>query len=305
MNIERLSYRGLPTCYRLSNGVIDAIITGDLGTRIIRFGFVGERNEFFESDPLEVPANKSVWQLYGGHRLWHAPEQAGRTDLPDNQPITVEDHGEFVRVIQPLEDATGIAKSMDITLGADSASLRIVHRLRNQGVWDVRLAVWALSVMNSGGMAIIPLPPRASHDEVLLPTSSLALWAYTDLSDPRWRFGAKYLYLKQDRNFAIPQKIGALVPNGWAAYFNDHHLFVKQFSAPPPIPHVDFGSNVEVFTNDFMLEVETLSPLVTLPPGGSAEHVEHWTLARDIPTISSDEDVDQFVLPLTQPRSQS
>jgi len=31
-----------------------------------------------------------------------------------------------------------------------------------------------------------------------------------------------------------------------------------------------------------MLELETLGPMTTLQPGASVEHVEHWTLHRNV-----------------------
>jgi hypothetical protein len=45
-------------------------------------------------------------------------------------------------------------------------------------------------------------------------------------------------------------------------------------------------------------ELETLAPLVTLPPGGSAEHIENWFLFRDVPEPQNDNDIDQNILPL-------
>ena len=59
-------------------------------------------------------------------------------------------------------------------------------------------APWALSVMDTGGTAIIPLPPRGSHEDNLLPANSMTFWAYTDMADPRWTWGEKYLLLRQD-----------------------------------------------------------------------------------------------------------
>ena len=301
MKIERLSYGGLSNCYRLSNGVIDLITPAEVGLRIVHFGYTGERNEFYRDDPLAIPADRDRWQPYGGHRLWAAPEQEGRTTLPDNQPITLEDkrdsRGDFVRLIQPVEALTRIQKEIDIRMDA-GASVEVVHRIRNQGVWDVTLALWAISVMLPGGTAIIPLPPRGSHPRDLLPASRLALWTYTDLSDARFRFGQKYLYVRQDRSAALPQKIGALVPSGWAAYANGDHLFVKQFAYVEGATYPDLGSNVEAFTNPEMLELETLGPLITLTPDGSAEYRERWTLARDVPVIETDADVDQYVVPV-------
>ena len=46
-----------------------------------------------------------------------------------------------------------------------------------------------------------------------------------------------------------------------------------------------------------MLEVETLGPLVALPPGAAVEHVEHWFLFRDVPMPNDDADVDRTLMP--------
>lgn len=46
--MERIEYRGWPDCCRLSNDVIDLVLTADVGPRIIRFGFLGVANEFHE-----------------------------------------------------------------------------------------------------------------------------------------------------------------------------------------------------------------------------------------------------------------
>ena len=58
--------------------------------------------------------------------------------------------------------------------------VRVTHRLHNRGLWPVTLAPWALSAMAPGGTAILPLPPRGSHADNLLPVSHLVSWAYTD-----------------------------------------------------------------------------------------------------------------------------
>ncbi len=298
MKIETTRYQGLERCYRLTNGVIELVIAADFGMRVVHCGFVGEQNVFYVNDPLQVSPDRSKWDIYGGHRLWHAPEVDGRTNLPDNDPIQIEDHGDFVRVIQPIEAQTGMVKEMDIFLRPDAPSVEIVHRLRNQGMWDVSMALWALSVMRTGGMAIIPLPARGTHPEDLLPASTLILWKYTDLSDSRFRFGKRHIFIHQDRTATTPQKIGASVPNGWAAYVNDQQVFIKQFAFTENVPYADMGSSLEIFTNWWMLELETLSPLVTIQPGKHAEHRERWTLARLDSPVVTDDDVDRLIKPL-------
>src|SRR5690606_35403023 len=113
---------------------------------------------------------------------------------------------------------------------------------------------WALSVMAPGGMGILPLPPRGTHPEDLLPTSTLTLWSYTDLSDPRWTFGERFIRLQQDSNSAKPQKIGASVPDGWAAYQLGDTVFLKAFRPHTGGHYPDKNCSVEMFTNSEMLE---------------------------------------------------
>ena len=48
MKVDKVEYKGWHNCYRVSNGEIEAIVTADVGPRIIRFGFVGGQNLFKE-----------------------------------------------------------------------------------------------------------------------------------------------------------------------------------------------------------------------------------------------------------------
>ena len=296
--LEKTEYRGWPNCYRLSNGVIDLIMTTDVGPRVIRFGFAGEENEFKEYDDAAGKKDGDEWRIYGGHRLWHAPEAKPRTYYPDNSRVALEQHGDLVRLVQPTEPTTGIQKEIDIRMAPADAQVEVTHRLCNTNLWAVELAPWALSVMAPGGTAIIPLPPRRSHQESLLPTNTIALWAYTDMTDPRWHWGRKYALLRQDPNLDTPQKAGVMVTDGWAAYARAGHVFVKRFSYVEGARYPDLGCSVEAFTNADMLELETLGPLVDLQPSAAVEHVEHWRLFRDAPTPQNDAEVDRDVLPL-------
>ena len=97
------------------------------------------------------------WRIYGGHRLWHAPEDEPRTYWPDNKPVNVEDHGDFVRTIQEVEPTTRLQKEMDIFLSPDKAEVKVIHRIYNHHEWAAEFAPWALSVMAAGGVGITPL----------------------------------------------------------------------------------------------------------------------------------------------------
>src|SRR5690349_7242085 len=107
---EHIAYRGWPKCARLANKLMEVIITGDVGPRIIRFGFLDQDNLLAEYPDQAGKTGGDEWRIYGGHRLWHAPESLTRTYVPDNSPVQFEHFGTFLRVTQSLEPATGIQK---------------------------------------------------------------------------------------------------------------------------------------------------------------------------------------------------
>ena len=297
MRVENINYLGW-NCVRLSNSVIDLVITADVGPRVIRFGFVGGPNEFKEYQEFAGLKGGDEWRIYGGHRLWHAPEIKPRTYFPDNSPVKITPIGDFVRVTPPEEIGNGMQKELDVRILGESSQVKVTHRLTNTGVWPVELAIWSLSVMDTGGVAIIPIPPRGPHTEFLLSTHTMTMWAYTNMSDPRWTWGNRCVMLRQDPvKEQWPQKFGIAVPDGWAAYAHDGRLFVKQADYIPGAPYPDNGCSMEFFTDQNMLEVESLSPMMTLDPGNSAEHVETWTLFKDIPQPDNEADVISHVFP--------
>ena len=78
VKVEKTEYKGWQNCYRVSNGEIELIVTGDVGPRIIRFGFVG-RAEFVQGVPEQLGrSGEEKFQLRGGDRVWKAPEDPSR-----------------------------------------------------------------------------------------------------------------------------------------------------------------------------------------------------------------------------------
>jgi hypothetical protein len=292
-----ISYGGWSNCCRVANEEIDLVVTGDVGPRVIRLGFLDQPNEFCEVEETLGLTGGDSWRLYGGHRLWHAPEEAPRTYYPDNSPVQLQPLADGVVVTQEVESTTGIQKEMEIRLAAEQARVIVTHRLRNRGAWPVPLAPWALTVMAAGGVGILSLPAGGSHEENLQPDNALTLWAYTDLADPRWGFGTDYILLRQDPQLTTPQKIGAHRYGGWLGYARRGHLFGKTGHHAPGAGYPDRGSMVELFTNGFMLELETLGPLRPIAPDSTVEHVEEWFLLDNVAVPDSPAAVAEQIAP--------
>ncbi|RJQ23150.1 MAG: hypothetical protein C4560_01045 [Nitrospiraceae bacterium] len=285
VKVRKLPYGGWNNCISIGNGTIELIVTTDVGPRIIRYGFTGRENELCEVESTKGLTGGDEWRIYGGHRLWHSPESRQRTYGPDNSPVQWQEITDGIRTRQDIEPDTRIAKEMEITIAADS-SVKILHRLTNTGTWPVELAVWSITAMATGGREIIP---QTGRDTGLLPNRFISLWPYTKLNDPRLCFGNKYIMLRQDPGTKAPLKIGTSNENGWAAYFNHNRLFIKYYRHFPNTGYPDFGVSYETYVNDFMLEMETLSPLSLLVPGKHAEHAERWELFDNVPMPSDDE----------------
>lgn len=299
MKMETIPYGGWKNCVRLSNSEVELVATTDVGPRVIRLGFVGGQNLFKEWKDQLGQTGGANWTIYGGHRLWHAPEVQPRTYQPDNAPVEHMWDGQTLKLTQPVEAGTGIRKEMEITLAGDDNHVTVLHRLTNQGHWPVELAPWSLSVMNGGGRAIFPQEPPKPHTEQLLPVRPLVLWGYTDMADPRWIWGTKYIQLRNDPKNNKAQKLGLMNTPGWAAYALHGELFLKRFGFDPKAAYPDFGANLEAYTSGDMLEMETLGPLVKLAPGAFAEHTEHWFVYKAT-LDESDESIEKNLVPLVQ-----
>jgi hypothetical protein len=299
LKVEKISYPGLPNCYRLANDRVEAVVTTAVGPRILSYKFRGAENMLGEVPDATIKTELGDFKLWGGHRLWVAPEAKPRSYAPDNSPLTVAFEGEReIRLTAPVEAATGIEKEMRVALDAEGSGLSVTHKITNRNLWAIDGALWGLTVMRGGGTAIFPQEPYISWDDYLLPARPLVLWHYTDLSDARWSIGKKFIRLKTDAGVPHPQKVGLLNKQGWAAYQHGATVFVKRFAYEEGAAYPDYNCNCETYTAGDFIEVESLAPLKRLEPGASVEHVERWTLFRDVAAGATEDELDAAISPL-------
>jgi hypothetical protein len=286
VKIQKTPYSGWDNCVQITNDIVDLIVTVDVGPRIIRYGFINRENEMCEVESTMGLTGGDEWRIYGGHRLWHSPESKVRTYEPDNSPVTWVEIPNGIKTIQDVEPLSRIKKEMEITLSPENSMVEILHRLTNAGHWPIELSVWSISAMAKGGKEVIP---QSRKDTGLLPNRVIALWPYTRLNDHRIYLGDKYIILQQGPDIKQPLKIGIPNEDEWAAYFNHNHLFLKYYAHDTNARYPDLGVSYETYVNDFMLEMETLSPLTMLQPDASIEHIEKWELFDNVPMPSNEE----------------
>jgi hypothetical protein len=271
-------YHDLPTG-RLENDVLILDYLTTAGPRVVRLipKSLGE-NLLAETPDYELPSPYGPFHLWGGHRLWHAPETSARSYVPDDDGLTARIVQDGVKLTRD-EPHTGIRKELLVKLHPSAADVQLYHRLTNTGLWPVELAPWAITQLRMGGTAILPTPPEPIDPEGHLPNRHVAMWPYSSWSDPRLRLGDKAIEIVT-MPIEQPFKLGMMNRTGWIEYHYEGFVFRKRWTPQPDQPHVDFGCNAEIYTNDRHIELETLGPLVTLRPGETVEHMERWEVEQ-------------------------
>lgn len=283
--VERHTHERWGESVRLSNGTVDVLAPTTIGPRIVHVGFVDGDNEFFQ-----FPEGRETVPRFGGHRLWHAPEDDPRTYNPDADPVeaTILENG--VRLVGSTDEQAALQKAMTVRMSESGASVAIEHELTNRNPWPIEFAPWAISVLQPGGTAVLPLTPQAP-EESLLPDRSVQVWPYTSPGDDRIDFDDGRVLLSQEPG-ADPTKLGTSGGDGWIAHVNDGHAFRTDYAYDPEGTYPDMGSAAEAYTDDTILEVETLAPLRTVEPGGTATHNITWTLADGIDSPAAVADIE-------------
>jgi len=230
--------------------------------------------EIFASLPEVVidRPDSGVYRFRGGHRLWASPEIPAITYAPDDEPCSVTAEAEVVSIVGPV-DGAGLVKRMTLSDGPDG--FVVEHELMNAGAAIIELAPWALSQIRLGGVAIVPVSgePDEYH---LSASSSLVIWPYTDLADPRviWDPGGVLVRAEP----GPPFKVGTGPSPGRLGYLIDGHLFTKGVTPAGPGRYPDRGAVGQFYLGDAFCELETVGPLSSLEPGVSVSHREVWEI---------------------------
>lgn len=235
------SYKDYGRVVAISNGIIEAFVTVDLGPRIIRFGFVdgqnvmnANRDEFvpLTDESYEAHFGKGKkWENFGGHRLWACPESFPETYNPDDSVVGYEITDCGAVFTPKAETANGLQKCIEVKMDKDDANMQVSLSIKNISENDKQYAVWSLSVCEKGGTLVLPMN---DNDTGLLPNRVISVWSYTDLSDDRIYFGSKYATVRQDTSRTQPIKLGFDLNKGTAYYCLGEDIFAKTFTTNHP-----------------------------------------------------------------------
>lgn len=268
--------RGRRILWLVGNGAKLGIAL-DFGIRIVYAACEGMENLFYEQpdDLSDGYCTPEGWRLYGGHRMWPAPESE-LCSAPDNAPIRWIPEKNGVLLLQEPDTVIGLEKSLRLRFAEDGGIL-LEHSLKNVSDRQIVCASWGISSVAPGGIARVDFSPDGQP--ALQPQRTVALWQDTALDDPRFHFSKDSLtatFLPLD-NFC---KIGLYSRRGRVVYENNRQRLIMTFAAPPIDCLADGGCNFELFLCRHFMELETLGTLSSLAPGETASHWETWRFER-------------------------
>ncbi len=274
--MKRLAYKGWQNCYQIENGDCKMIATADIGPRIVHLSRGDGENllKLFENQIGKTGGND--WRLYGGHRVWHAPEDPVKSYIPDNDAVDVEILSENALCLK-VKLTPEIEKSIIMRVAIEGQGFELVNQIRNLSDKPIRTASWGITTFAPGGVGYLPIPKAPSATDALCASFQINLWDYTSFSDPSFVWGPDWIEFHQDRALS-KQKVGAYLNNPWLAYRLGDSLVIKTFDFQREDVNAsdfpDLGSNVEVYFDTYMLELEGLSPWTELRPGETVSHTE-------------------------------
>ncbi len=270
-------------CVEIGNERLSLLASLSVGPRVLSLKFKDNDNLFAELPDLTLDCpGTGLFHLYGGHRLWYAPEDPCITYLPDDNPVSVEAIENGVHITQDLEQQTAIQKELEIRLIDDKAEVEVRHTITNMGDQERTLAPWAITQLKPGGIGILPLFGGGNPDNLTLPDRSIVLWPYTDINSQHIIWGNQQILIQsQVQEGAL--KVGFSNPAGWLAYWIEGTLFVKRAVFDSRAAYFDFGSSSQCYCNPHFIELETLAPIIKLAPEKSVEHIEQWQVYEDVP----------------------
>lgn len=281
----------------MKNGLIQISTVPVIGARIMEYTLGGHESIFVNPDELGKtydPDSFNGWPNFGGFKNWPAPQSKWNwpppptldfgnysvTDTiftPDSVSISVE---------SPIEQTRtpNLRFQRTTTMYPNSSQVRVVQTIINEGTSSAKWSMWDVTqnITNHLGetdfenfKVYFPINPESKYGSGGVRTSAGSNAWLGEVADGI--YGVQF--------FPESKKIFSDSHIGWISYVDerDGYMYAKTFEIDESGDYPDDGARVEVWINadPYYLEVEVLSPIVTLPAnGGSYTFTENWWAAK-------------------------
>ncbi len=265
--------------------------------RIISFGPAGGPNLLWVRDLDHPPAADGSYTFYGGMYSWISPqgawvdESGERHDWPpdpvmDRGPTVIDSRSERRLVASGPATRSGLVEQKWFEIAPDRSAGVLDQRLHNPTSEKIVGGVWVNVAVKPGGVIAVR-DAGSDHFRISGGEAANALWARATTSHEGWVLihtdGVDWSDLGADsfKFFAGGSPTIAIWTDGYwllrQAMNGDADGSPARHGEAPVEVYINYGLQ--------LFEAELLGPIAPIPPGGTAQHIERWTV---IPAAQSD-----------------
>ncbi|RNC84341.1 MAG: T9SS C-terminal target domain-containing protein [Balneola sp.] len=280
----------------MDNGLISISTVPAIGARIMEYDLGNHSSIFVNPDELGntyTPESNSEWPNFGGFKNWPAPQSRWNWPPPPTLDFGVYEADTSatsdsisITVTSPVEQwrAADLRFQRRTTMYRNTSRVKVEQIIINEGSSSQEWSVWDVTqnITNHPGetdfenfWVYFPINPNSlfGDDGVKISANSSA-WV-GEVAD-----GIYGVQFKPEA-----KKIFADSHIGWIAYVDEreNYVYAKTFQIDEEAEYPDDGARVEVWINNnpYYLEVEVLSPIVSLSAnGGNYTFTEDWWAAK-------------------------
>lgn len=289
VEIKEILHPAYGTCVKITNGIIEVLVSVELGPRILSYGFCEKENIFFEEKTLFTNEQEKFFP-YGGHRLAVAPEGPD-SYYPENSSVIYTLLPDGVEFTPPRRKERELQTAMQLILHEKTSDIMLVHTLKNCSKERIYAGIWAITMLQPDGFAI--LPQNINPADETLPSRLLAFWPGSSPKDHRMHLSEndQYITIEAIRENR-PLTFGINDVSGWAAYVWKENVLLQRFVHSPDVLYPNHGCSFRASLDQACFQLESFSPLYWVEPGCTIRHVENFSLfhshASGILTLDAD-----------------
>jgi hypothetical protein len=279
MNCKKIVYLG-NKAMEIRTKKIRLVVMTSFGPRIAFFGKVKGDNLLFWDNKNR---HRAGWKLYGGHRVWPARVGADESEdayRPDNCECEVISEKNSLVIVGQVDPVLKIQRGLWIEVHKENG-LKINNFVKNCGDMLYSCSVWSLTCTNPG-----------QGRRYGIPLGNNSEWDSFNLVMFR-KWGGGHTSSFNDRQITFTEDMMIINPQGKETkrMLESHSgimamdvpdqdtTFVKKVNYVPDAKY-PLGCNMAFYVgpDNFMVEMETMSPEVTLKPGEMYNSPEYWLL---------------------------
>jgi len=280
--VEKITWRGWPDCYRIKNKQCEVIIGASCGGRVLSFSLNG-KNIIFEN----VSQNGKTlndWRIKpfdpDGGRFDYGPERTTQsthslTWMGAWSAEIIDDY--TVRLTSAADTTLGMLSIREFRLHADSAVLMIKQTGTNITNYPLVRHFWGRTLVKPGGILVLPVQPRSRFEHGW----GRYLWNPDRIESPDSTDERIKIDHKTFRFHAVGPTLkgGTDADDGWMAYAVNGLLFIKRFIVYKGQDYSGSDRMTGIFySNGTFTEIEPCSPTYIIQPNSSVSFLERWEL---------------------------